>query len=94
MRLYVDGRNYLRIGRHLKVHYTNVINWVNAFANQLPDAPLLKELHSIELDEIFRFIEPKKAHLHSHSRREKNALCGGVASTLTMRSSQLSRIDQ
>jgi hypothetical protein len=52
--------NYRRIGRHLEVHNTTVLNWVKAFAAQLPDAPLPEELHTIELDELFTFIEAKK----------------------------------
>ena len=60
IRLYVDGMNYRRIARHLNIHHTSVINWVKAFAAQLPDAPLPEELHTIELDELFTFIETKK----------------------------------
>ena len=60
IRMYVDGINYRRIARHLGVHHTSVINWVKAFAAQLPDAPLPEELHTIELDELFTFIETKK----------------------------------
>lgn len=60
VRMYVDGINYRRIGRHLKVHSTSVMNWVKAFATQLPNAPLPEELHTIELDELFTFIETKK----------------------------------
>jgi len=60
IRMYVDGINYRRIGRHLKVHHTTVIHWVKAFAAQLPEAPLPEELHTIELDELFTFIETKK----------------------------------
>jgi len=68
VRMYVDGINYRRIGRHLNVHYTSVINWVKAFAAQLPDAPLPEDLHTIELDELFTFIETKKS-ASSSSRR-------------------------
>ena len=60
VRLYVDGMNYRRIGRHLKVHHTSVLNWVKAFAAQLPNAPLPEDLHIIELDELYTFIETKK----------------------------------
>ena len=60
IRMYVDGINYRRIARHLKVSHVSVINWVKAFAAQLPDAPLPEELHTIELDELFTFIETKK----------------------------------
>ena len=56
----VDGMNYRRIARHLQVHNTTVINWVKAFAAQLPDAPMPEELKAIELDELFTFIETKK----------------------------------
>ena len=58
--MYVDGINYRRIGRLLNVSHVSVINWVKAFAAQLPDAPLPEELHTIELDELFTFIETKK----------------------------------
>jgi len=60
IRMYVDGINYRRIGRHLGVHHTSVINWVKAFVAQLPDAPLPEDLPTIELDELFTFIETKK----------------------------------
>lgn len=60
IRFYVDGMNYRRIARHLNVHHTSVINWVKAFAAQLPDAPLPEDLHTIELDELYTFIETKK----------------------------------
>ena len=60
IRMYVDGLNYRRIGRHLGVHHRSVINWVKAFAAQLPDAPLPEELPTIELDELFTYIETKK----------------------------------
>ena len=61
IKMYVDGINYRRIARHLAIHHTTVINWVKAFAAQLPDAPLPEELHTIELDELFTFIETKKS---------------------------------
>jgi transposase-like protein len=60
IRMYVDGINYRRIARHLNVSHVSVINWVTAFAAQLPDAPLPEDLHTIELDELFTFIETKK----------------------------------
>lgn len=60
IRMYVDGINYRRIARHLNIHHTSVINWVKAFAAQLPDAPLPENSHTIELDELFTFIETKK----------------------------------
>ena len=52
IRLYVDGMNLRRIARQLQVNHQTVANWVNAYADSLPDAPPLPE-HSalIELDE-------------------------------------------
>ena len=60
IRMYVDGINYRRIARHMKISHVSVINWVKSFAAQLPDTPLPEELHTIELDELFTFIETKK----------------------------------
>ena len=60
VQLYVDGMNQRRIARHLGVNHQSVANWVKAFAAQLPNAPLPKELETIELDELFTFIGDKK----------------------------------
>ena len=40
IRMYVDGINYRRIARHMKISHVSVINWVKSFAAQLPDTPL------------------------------------------------------
>jgi transposase-like protein len=61
VRMYADGINYRRVARLLNVSHVSVINWVKAFVAQLPDAPLPAELHTIELDELFTFIETKKS---------------------------------
>jgi transposase-like protein len=37
--LYVDGLNFRRIARHLKVNHQTVINWINAHIATLPDEP-------------------------------------------------------
>ena len=60
--LYVDGINFRRIARHLKVNHQTVINWVNAHSAQLPTTPPLpnKAPNIIELDEVFTFIGDKK----------------------------------
>lgn len=60
IRLYVDGLNYRRIGRHLGVDHKTVINWVNAYAAQLPDAPQPDEVNNAEMDELYTFIKQKK----------------------------------
>ena len=59
---YVDGGNFRRIGRQLKVSHTSVMNWVNQQADTLPDQPPVPdgELSVNELDEVFTFIGAKK----------------------------------
>ena len=37
--MYVDGGNFRRIARALKVAPQSVINWVNARAAQVPELP-------------------------------------------------------
>src|SRR5438045_5834151 len=43
VQLYVDGMNFRRIARHLKVNHQTVINWVNAHSAQLPTRPPLPD---------------------------------------------------
>ena len=40
------------------------MNWVKAHAEQLPEAPVPEEVYSVEMDELFTFIEEKKQDLH------------------------------
>lgn len=58
---YVDGLNFRRIPRHLKVAPQSVANWVNAHGAQLPETPPRPAapytVH--ELDELFTFIRQK-----------------------------------
>jgi len=60
--LYVDGLNFRRIARHVKVNHHTVINWVNAHAASLPSTPPLpdKTPNIVELDEVFTFTWDKK----------------------------------
>jgi transposase-like protein len=60
LRMYVDGLNLRRIGRHLGIHHQTVANWVNAYASQLPEAPVPEQVKTAELDELFTFIGDKK----------------------------------
>jgi transposase-like protein len=46
IQLYVDGLNFRRIGRILSVHHQSVINWVNAYAEELPEASVPDETES------------------------------------------------
>ena len=60
LKMYVDGINFRRIGRFLGVHHQSVINWVNASADQVPDAPVPEQVDDVEMDELFTFIGSKK----------------------------------
>jgi len=59
---YVDGMNFRRIARQLKVSHTSVMNWVKAHADSLPPcAPLPQQQQVVnELDELFTFVGEKK----------------------------------
>lgn len=60
VQMYVDGLNFRRIGRLLGVHHTSVMNWVNAYAEEVDEAPVPEQVETVEMDEIFTFIESKK----------------------------------
>jgi transposase-like protein len=60
VKMSVDGLNYRRIARFLAVDHKTVINWVKAYAAQLPPAPVPSDLNNAELDELFTYIEQKK----------------------------------
>jgi transposase-like protein len=60
LRYYVDGMNLRRIGRQLGIHHQTVANWVRAYAEKLPDAPVPEQVKTAEMDELFTFIGEKK----------------------------------
>jgi len=60
LKMYVDGLNLRRIGRHLGVHHTTVLLWVKAHATGLPQPPQPEEVDTAELDELYSFIGNKK----------------------------------
>jgi transposase-like protein len=60
VQMYVDGMNLRRVARHLGVNHQSVSNWVKAYAAQLPPAPLPEEVETIEMDELYTFVEHKK----------------------------------
>src|SRR4030095_9559901 len=60
IRLYVDGMNLRRTGRHLGVHHTTISIWVKEHVNQLPETPQPKKIKTAEMDELFTFIGNKK----------------------------------
>jgi transposase-like protein len=60
LELYVDGGNFRRIARHLKVSHRTVSLWVTAHAETLPAAPVPQKVKEAEMDELFTFIGDKK----------------------------------
>jgi transposase-like protein len=61
IRLYVEGTNLRRIGRHLGIDHRTAGRWVKARAESLPEsAPMPENVHTAEMDELFTFIEHKK----------------------------------
>lgn len=61
LKMYVDGLNFRRIARLLGLHHQTVINWVNAAAARLPDAPPTPpQVETVEMDELYTFIKAKK----------------------------------
>jgi len=60
LEMYVDGGNFRRIARHLKVNHQTVANWVTAHAEALPEAPVPGEVNEAEMDELFTFSGSKK----------------------------------
>ncbi len=60
IRMYLDGLNFRRIGRLLNVHHTSVMNWVNAYADTLDEAPVPATVETIEMDELYTYVGSKK----------------------------------
>lgn len=62
VRMSLDGMNYRRIARMLKVDHKSVMNWVKAHTDQLPAAalPEARPLHGVEMDELFTFVGKKR----------------------------------
>jgi transposase-like protein len=60
----VDGQNYRRTGRNLRVNHQSVANWVKAAAENAQAAPLprpeVDEDTVVGLDELFTFVAEKK----------------------------------
>jgi len=60
IKMYVDGAGLRRTGRQLGVHHQSVANWAKEHAEQLPKAPVPKEVKAAEFDELFTFIGDQK----------------------------------
>jgi transposase len=65
VRMYVDGNNLRRIGRHLGISHQCVANWVKDHARRLPQAPQPEKVNIVEMDELHTFVEKKKTRLSS-----------------------------
>ncbi len=61
---YVDGHNYRRVGREMRVNHQSVANWVKAAGDTAAAAPIPRPLVDedtvVELDELFTFVGRKK----------------------------------
>ncbi len=70
VQMYVDGLNFRRIARHLRVAPQSVVNWVNARAQEVPETPPApaspQAVH--ELDELYTFVGEKKTKSTSSRR--------------------------
>ena len=66
--MYVDGQNYRRTGRNLRVNHQSIANWVKEAAQKALDTastgavprPVVDEDTVVELDELFIFVGSKK----------------------------------
>ena len=65
-----------------KVHHQSVINWVNAYAEEFPDAPVPEQTEDVEMDKLFTFIGSKKQNLHNSLRRSCYQMHPGMESEL------------
>ena len=64
VKMVIDGANFRRAGRYLKVNHQSVVNWYNAAAAKVNPAqaprPEIEESDTVELDELFTFVGSKK----------------------------------
>ena len=73
--MYIDGLNFRRIARFLNVHHQRVINWVNAYAEELPDAPLPERTDVVEMDELYTYIGEKKNRIYLITFVDRETKC-------------------
>ena len=61
LQLYLEGTSFRAIGRLLGVHHQSVSNWVTHAANALPATVTdTTPSETIELDELYTFVQQKK----------------------------------
>ncbi|HEU5200397.1 MAG TPA: helix-turn-helix domain-containing protein [Ktedonobacterales bacterium] len=68
LKLYLEGTSFRAIGRVLSLHHQTVSNWVTQAANALPITVTDQTpSDTIELDELYTFIQQKKTGSTSSS---------------------------
>ena len=62
LKMYVDRLNFRRIARLLGIHHSTVINWVKRCSGPTsrPLSPMPTHVATVELDELYTFVEEKK----------------------------------
>lgn len=61
LQLYLEGTSFRAIGRLLGLHHQTVSNWISQAADSLPtQVSDTTPTETIELDELFTFVERKK----------------------------------
>ena len=81
--MYVDGQNYRRTGRNLRVNHQSIANWVKEAAQKALDAastravprPVVDEDTVVELDELFTFIGDKKNKIYVVTQVHRETRC-------------------
>ncbi len=58
--LAVEGNGLRAIGRLLNVTHQTVANWLASYQSQLPEPPRPAQVDTIELDELYTFVQSKK----------------------------------
>ncbi len=75
LRLYMEGNSQRAIGRILKVSQQSVANWINAYVDKLPSAPVPEKPQEAELDELYTFLQKKKRSLHPDDSGSSHTVC-------------------
>ena len=52
--------SYGMIARLLKVSRTTVLNWIREMGRKLPEPEIPSDIHSVQIDEMWHFINKKK----------------------------------
>jgi transposase-like protein len=61
LKLYLEGTSFRAIGRLLGLHHQTVSNWITQAANALPTQMTDRTpTETIELDELYTFVQQKK----------------------------------